>query len=153
MLKTFLLAVSIVVFLVISIPSHCMYRRVLPTCSLVHRLGLRMSSCLPALPTKSLTNLGESLQQKMLVDLQIFESEIQAEEGQKDGFFKLSRSITVAAHEMLQLVRNGEVDRMQFMMEENKKNIYQVSLLYLSQLLGFVALSLVNDAAVGVGDD
>lgn len=89
---------------------------------------LRMSSTvsLPALPNKALSSLGETLQKKMLVDLQLFEAEIQAEEAQKEGFFKLSRAITVASHEMLQLVRNGEVDRMESLIDENRNNILKV---------------------------
>ena len=64
----------------------------------------------------------------MAIDLKALETEIQTEDGQKDGFFKLSRNITVSSHEMLQLIRNGEVSEMDKLVEENKANILQVSI-------------------------
>ena len=117
--------------------SSCMLRRAVLTSvqsclRLVPSSSLRMMSTsslpLPSLPTKSLTTLGESLQKKMAIDLKALETEIQTEDGQKDGFFKLSRNITVSSHEMLQLIRNGEVSEMDKLVEENKANILQVSI-------------------------
>ncbi|RYH28317.1 hypothetical protein EON65_12705 [archaeon] len=86
-----------------------------------------MSRILPSLPSRSLDAFGLSLQDSLVPDLQDIFADQHKDEENRDVIFSVQKKISIANNQLLECVRNGDIDSFPTQLSDIRGMTQQVS--------------------------